>query len=136
NYSMPFPALSEYHCAFALFNPNDEESMGFIRVVDRMGQTGVERAYRLQPHQTQLYSLADMKPAATPAEAMAIVPLNNPKLKDGGVIVVRNSSERVAFGYTFMKGRQGDSFTVEHPLHFSADAPTKPARSTPFGANK
>jgi len=22
NYSMPFPALSEYHCAFALFNPN------------------------------------------------------------------------------------------------------------------
>src|SRR5579863_5934692 len=34
NYSMPFPALSEFHCAFALFNPNEEESRGTVRVVD------------------------------------------------------------------------------------------------------
>jgi len=132
NYSMPVPSLSEYHCAFALFNPNDEESTGTIRVVDREGKTGAERLYRLQPHQTMLYELANLEPAATPAEAMGIRPLSNPKLRDGGVIVVRNTSERVAFGYTFMKGRQGESFTVEHPLHFSADAPMKAARATPF----
>ena len=29
------------------------------------------------------------------------------------------------FAYTFMKGRAGGSFTVEHPLHFPADAPVK-----------
>jgi len=136
NYSMPIPSLSEYHCAFALFNPNDDESTGTIRVVDREGRTAAERPYRLQPHQTFLYTMADLAPAATPAEAMGIAPLSNAKLKDGGVIVVHNTSERVAFGYTFMKGRQGESFTVEHPLHFSADAPMKPARSTPFGPNK
>src|SRR5580700_1981883 len=35
-----------------------------------------------------------------------------------------------------MKGRKGDSFTVEHPLHFSADAAVKPARETPYGPNR
>ena len=35
-----------------------------------------------------------------------------------------------------MKGRQGNSFTVEHPLHFSADAPMAPARATPYGPNR
>jgi hypothetical protein len=136
NYSMPVPPQAEYHCAFALFNPNDEESTGVIRVVDRSGKSAVERPYQLRPHQTMLYTLADLKPVATPGEALALAPLNNPKLKDGGVIVVRNDSERVSFGYTFIKGRQGESFTVEHPLHFSADAPMKAARSTPYGPNK
>jgi hypothetical protein len=137
NYSMPFPALSEYHCAFALFNPNDQESSGLVRVVDRLGRTVVQRPYVLQPHQTTLYgSLADLKPVSTPAEALAMKPLGEPKLADGGVIVVRNESERVSFAYTFMKGRKGESFTVEHPLHFSAEAEVKPARATPYGPNK
>ena len=35
-----------------------------------------------------------------------------------------------------MKGRRGDSFTVEQPLHFSADAPMKAARQTPYGPNR
>jgi hypothetical protein len=134
NYSMPFPPLSEYHCAFSLFNPNDEESYGNVRLVDRLGRTVVRRPYELRPHQTILYTVADLKTAETPGEAFAIAPLREPKLKDGGVIVVHNDSERVAFAYIFMKGRSGGSFTVEHPLHFSADVPMKPARSTPFGA--
>jgi hypothetical protein len=136
NYSMPFPSLDEYHCAFALFNPNEEESMGTIRVVDRMAQLVVERAYKLQPHQTMLYSLADLKPEATPAEVLAIQPLTEKRLADGGVIVVKNENDHVAFAYTLMKGRVGRSFTVEHPLHFQADVPVKPARETPFGPNK
>jgi hypothetical protein len=136
NYSMPFPALSEYHCAFALFNPNEAESSGLVRVVDRLGHTVVQRAYLLQPHQTTLYTLADLKTVGTPAEALALQPLAEPKLRDGGVIVVRNESEKVSFAYTFMKGRQGDSFTVEHPLHFSAESEVKPARATPYGPNR
>jgi len=136
NYSMPFPALDEYHCAFALFNPNDDASFGLVRVVDRMGQTVVQRRYELRPHQTTLYSLADLKTADSPGEALAIVPLAEPKLRDGGVVVVRNESDRASFAYTIMKGREGDSFTVEHPLHFAADAPVKPARATPYGPNR
>jgi hypothetical protein len=132
NYSMPFPPLAEYHCAFALFNLDDDESFGNVRVVDRLGRTVVERAYRLRPHQTAIYGVSDLKAAATPGEALAIVPLNEPKLAAGGVIVVRNDSEKAAFAYTFMKGRTGGSFTVEHPLHFAAGALVKPARATPF----
>jgi hypothetical protein len=135
NYSMPFPALAEYHCAFALFNPNEEESFGAVRVVDRMGRTVGQKAYRLVPHQTRLYSMAGLRDAATPGEALAIAALSEPKLAGGGVVVVRNDSEKVPFAYTFMKGREGGSFTVEHPLHFSADAPMKAARRTPFGPN-
>jgi hypothetical protein len=136
NYSMPFPALSEYHCAFALFNPNEEESYGAVRVVDRMGRTVGQKPYRLIPHQTKLYSMAGLKDAQTPGEALALHPLSEPKLANGGVVVVHNDSEKVPFAYTFMKGRQGDSFTVEHPLHFSADSPVKPARETPYGPNR
>jgi hypothetical protein len=57
NYSMPFPALSEYHCAFALFNPNEDESYGTVRVVDRLGKTVGEKPFRLVPHQTRLYNM-------------------------------------------------------------------------------
>ena len=136
NYSMPFPALSEFHCAVALFNPNEEESRGKVRVVDPLGRTVVERRYQLRPHQSTLYSMADLKTAANPAEALAITPLVEPRLKDGGVIVIHNESERVPFAYTFMKGRQGDSFTVEHPLHYAAEGPMKPARATPYGPKR
>lgn len=136
NYSMPFPALSEYHCAFALFNPNEEPSHGRIRVVDRLGRTVVEKPYELRTHQSMLYSMSDLRNAASPGELLAIAPLNEPRLQDGGVIAIHNDSERVPFAYTFMKGRQGNSFTVEHPLHFSADAPVKPARATPYGPKR
>jgi hypothetical protein len=136
NYSMPFPALSEYHCAFAMFNPNEEESFGTVRVVDRLGRTVGQKAYRLVPHQSKLYSMSDLKDASSPGEVLAIAPLSEPKLADGGVVVVHNESEKVPFAYTFMKGRQGNSFSVEHPLHFAADAPMKPARETPYGPNR
>ena len=133
NYSMPFPGLAEYHGAFALFNPNDEESRGVIRVVDRLGRTARERRYALAPHRTTLYTMSDLKTAATPGEALAVSPLNEPKLADGGVIVVRNESPKASFGYTILRGREGGSFTLDHPLHFAADAPVLPARSSPYG---
>lgn len=135
NYSMPLPALSDYHCMFSLFNPNDVASVGSIRVVDRMAQTIVERPYNLAPHHTLLYSLETLKNFDSPGEGLAITPLQEKRMSDGGVIVVHNTSEAVSFAYTMMKGRQGGTFTVEHPLHFAADVATKPARQTPYGPN-
>ncbi len=141
NYSMPFPALSEYHCAFSVFNPSDDDSDGIIRAVDRLGRTVAQRRYQLRPHQTMLFSMDGLKAFETPAEAFAVAslekaPLTEPRLANGGAIVIRNESERVPFAYTFMKGRASGSFTVEHPLHFQADAPVKPARATPFVGEK
>jgi hypothetical protein len=136
NYSMPFPALGEYHAAFSLFNPGEDEAYGSIRVVDRMGKTVAHCDYSLHPHQTKLFNLSDLKPMNTPAEALALAPLANPSLRDGGTLVIRNESDRVPFAYVMMKGRTGNSFTAEHPLHFQADTPVKPARTTPYGPNR
>jgi hypothetical protein len=136
NYSMPFPSLGEYHCAFALFNPGEEESYGTLRVVNRMGETVAQRKYSLAPHRTMLFEMEDLEEAATPGEAFAITPLREPKLRDGGTLVVRNESDRVAYAYTVMKGRTGNSFTSEHPLHFQADVPVKAARATPYGPKR
>jgi hypothetical protein len=136
NYSMPFPALSEYHCAFALFNPGDDESHGTLRVADRMGRTVAQRSYKLPPHRTELFEMEDLRPADSPGEALTVTPLKQQKLKDGGTLVVKNESERVAFAYTMIKGRVGNSFTSEHPLHFQADVPVKPARSSPYGPKR
>ncbi|HET9399769.1 MAG TPA: hypothetical protein VFO34_02360 [Candidatus Acidoferrales bacterium] len=135
NYSMPIPSLSEYHCAFSLFNPNDVASEGSIRIVDRMAQTVVERPYHLEPHHTELFSFETLKNFASPGEMLAITPLAEKKLSDGGVVVIHNTSEAVSFAYTLMRGRDGGTWTVEHPLHFSADGEIKPARQTPFGPN-
>lgn len=136
HYSMPFPALGEYHCAFALFNPGEEESFGTLRVVDRMGRTIAQKKYELAPHCTRLFAMQDLHMAESPGEAFAITPLTEPRLKDGGTLVVRNDSDRVAFAYSIIKGRSGNSFTAEHPLHFQADVPVKAARSSPYGPKR
>jgi hypothetical protein len=133
---MPFPALSEYHAAFSLFNPAAEESFGSVRVVDRLGKTVVSRSYSLHPHQTQLFTLADLKFADSPGDAFALAPLANTALRDGGTLVIRNESTHVPFAYVILKGRTGQSFTAEHPLHFQADTPVKPARTSPYGPNR
>ena len=135
NYSMPFPPLYEYHCAFILFNPNDTESYGVVRVVDRMGQTVGQRAYKLRPRHTLAYSVADLKTADSPGEALTVGSTPAGKLRQGGVIVVTNDSEAVSFANTMIKGRRGATFSVEHPLHFQ-DSTVKPARESPYGPNR
>lgn len=134
-YSMPFPPLSEYHCAFALFNPSPDDSTGVLRLILPSGQVFLERKYKLRPQQTLLYSLADLTSLKSPRDALAIAPPPANELKHGGVVAVVNETEAVAFAYTLMKGRTGGIFTVEHPLHF-ADAPVKPARKSPYGPNR
>jgi hypothetical protein len=134
-YSMPFPALDEYHCAFALFNPNDAESGGIIRLLEPLGKTIVERKYRLRPHETALYTLGDLKAAGSPGEALRIASPAANAARRGGVVMVANDTEAVSYAYTLIKGRAGSSFTVEHPLHF-ADRPVNPGRKSPYGANR
>lgn len=134
-YSMPFPALDDYHCTFALFNPNEEVSEGIVRLMEPLGQSVAERRYKLRPRQTILYSLADLRTYETPAEALALAPAPAGRARGGGVVMVANRTEEVAFAYTLMKSRQGGSFSVEHPLHF-ADKPVGPGRRTPYRADR
>jgi len=134
-YSMPFPPLSEFHCAFALFNPSPDDSVGVVRLMLPSGEMFLERKYKLRPQQTILYSLADLSTVDSPRDALAIAPPPENALRNGGVVAVVNESEAVAFAYTLMKGRSGSIFTVEHPLHF-ADAPVKQARKSPYGPNR
>ncbi len=134
-YSMPFPPLSEYHCAFALFNPSPDDSTGTVRLSLPSGEVFLSRKYKLRPQQTILYSLADLTTVDSPGDALSIAPPPDNALRGGGVVSVVNETEAVAFAYTLMKGRSGSVFTVEHPLHF-ADAPVKPARKSPYGPNR
>ncbi len=134
-YSMPFPPLDEYHCAFVLFNPSDDESTGTVRAVGLQGETIVEREYTLNPRQTILYRMGDLKTEDSPREVLHVSgpPANG--ARRGGVVRVVNRTEAVPFAYTMIRGRSDSTFSVEHPLHF-ADVPVKPARATPYGPNR
>jgi hypothetical protein len=134
-YSMPFPPLDEFHCAFALFNPSPDDSVGTIRLVHPSGKLLVERRYTLRPHQTFLYDLAGLEQVDSPARALSIGAVPASEVRAGGVVSVTNHTEAVPFAYTLMQGRSGGAFTVEHPLHF-ADAPVKLARATPYGPSR
>jgi hypothetical protein len=131
-YSMPFPSLEEYHCAFALFNPNDTECAGVIRLVEPLGKTAAERKFSLHPHEAAILSLGDLKTMESPGAALAISSAPDHAARRGGVVMVANDTEAVPYAYTLMKGRTGNSFTVEHPLHFQ-DYAVKPGRKTPYG---
>lgn len=135
NYSMPFPPLDEYHCAFVLFNPNDTESGGVVRIVDFLGRTVGEKKYKLDPRQTIVYSLNDLKTADSPGEALAPNGAPEGSLRQGGVVVVSNDTQAVSFANTMIKGRRNSVFSVEHPLHFQ-DSEVKPARKSPYGPNR
>lgn len=134
-YSMPFPALGEYHCAFILFNPSEDDSQGVVRLTEPAGQTLGERRYKLRPHETIFYAMEELRVVDTPGEALAMAAAPRNGLSKGGVVSVTNDTEAVPFAYTMIKGREGKIFSVEHPLHF-ADMPVKPARATPYGPNR
>jgi hypothetical protein len=135
HYSMPIPPLEEYHCAFVLFNPEDAESAGVVRIVDFFGRTVGETPYKLRPRQTVAYSLADLTIADSPAAALAPGAVPEKGLRKGGVVVVTNRTETLTFANTMMRGRNGSALSVEHPLHF-IDRPVKPARKDPYGPNR
>ena len=69
------------HCLIRMTsNPEDSSA-----VVDRLAQTIVERPVQTcAPHQTLLYSIETLKNYDTPGEGLAITPLEEKKLSDGG----------------------------------------------------
>ena len=114
-YSMPFPALREYECVLSLFNPNATRSVGEVALYDPQGKQLLAERYELAPH-------------ASLSLALNARAKNHP---GNGRLAVRNEVQTAkSFGYLMM--RQGQRFSVEHPIHQGLYAP-KPSPA-PFDA--
>jgi hypothetical protein len=160
HYSMPFPALSDYQCTIALFNPYDAHSVGRIVMRDHGGANLLDQAYDLKPYATLLLDLN--RPDST-SDAYSAFGLTSPKspatsavriertrnvgtdaafdvqsiAKDGGILVVTNKDSATKnFAYMVIKKHGERRFSVEHPLHVSMAQPvSKPSASlAPFDA--
>ena len=153
HYSMPFPALSDYQCTVALFNPYDAHSVGRILMRDHDGADLIDQTYDLKPHATLL---VDLNSPGSTSDAYAAFGLTEPKnlttsvvkvssvktdavmdvqskAKDGGILVVTNNDSATKnFAYMVIKKHGEQRFSVEHPLHVTQPV-SKPAPSVaPF----
>ena len=160
HYSMPFPALSEYQCTVALFNPYDQHSVGHIVMRDHEGATLIDHAYDLMPHATLLldlnrpdstcdvyasFGLSEPKTPATSVVRMERTSsVKTPATTDvrstannGGILVITNKdSSTKNFAYMIIKQHGKRRFSVEHPLHVLMPPPANTAPSVaPFDAN-
>jgi len=155
HYSMPFPALSDYECTVALFNPYDAHSIGHLVMRDHAGATLIDHAYDLMPHATLLvdlnrpdsscdalgaFGLAQPKPTTSVvkmqrvngAQSSAKVETSS-TARDGGILVITNDDATTKnFAYMVIKKHGERRFSVEHPLHVTQPV-SKPAPSVvPF----
>ena len=155
HYSMPFPALSDYECTVALFNPYDAHSIGHLVMRDHAGATLIDHAYDLMPHATLL---VDLNRPDSSCDALAAFGLAQPKpttsvvkmqrvngaqssakvdssstARDGGILVIKNDDATTKnFAYMVIKKHGERRFSVEHPLHVTQPV-SKPAPSVvPF----
>lgn len=155
HYSMPFPALSDYDCTVALFNPYDAHSIGHLVMRDHAGATLIDHAYDLMPHATLL---VDLNRPDSSCEALAAFGLAQSKAptsvvkmqrvnaaqssitvdaqstaRDGGILVVTNNDATTKnFAYMVIKRHDERRFSVEHPLHVTQPV-SKPTPSlAPF----
>ena len=155
HYSMPFPALSDYECTVALFNPYDAHSIGHLVMRDHAGATLIDHAYDLMPHATLL---VDLNRPDSSCDALAAFGLAQPKpttsvvkmqrvngaqssakvetsstARDGGILVITNDDATTKnFAYMVIKKHGERRFSVEHPLHVTQPE-SKPAPSVvPF----
>jgi hypothetical protein len=135
-YSMPFPPQNEYESVFSLFNPYEQRSAGIISLHDELGGLLVEKPYELLPHSSLLFELRsgqflnDIKDAfKTTSERSKSS--HSSRSAGGGTIVVTNEQGSVKnFGYLLIKYREGQRFTIEHPIH---QPPFKPMKgAAPF----
>jgi len=152
---MPFPALSDYECTVALFNPYDAHSIGHLVMRDHAGATLIDHAYDLMPHATLL---VDLNRPDSSCDALAAFGLAQPKpttsvvkmqrvngaqssakvetsstARDGGILVITNDDGTTKnFAYMVIKKHGERRFSVEHPLHVTQPE-SKPAPSVvPF----
>jgi hypothetical protein len=155
HYSMPFPALCDYECTVALFNPYDAHSIGHLVMRDHAGATLIDHAYDLLPHATLLvelnrpdwscdavaaFGLPQPKPTTSvvkmqrvnAAQSSAKVDSSS-AARDGGILVITNDDATTKnFAYMVIKKHGERRFSVEHPLHVTQPV-SKPAPSVvPF----
>ena len=146
-YSMPFPPLAEYDCAFSLFNPYDTRSAGNIVLNDCRGQKLINLPYDLKPHASLLLALNTGNllseatqvfgvPGATTSKTSFKSELNHslpPLTTNGGMLAVTNMpGTQKSFGYLLIRKAGRPRFSVEHPIHQGVFTPRPAAK--PFDA--
>ena len=143
-YSMPFPPLSEYDCAFSLFNPYGTRSAGNIVLNDFHGRKLIDLPYDLKPHAslllalnigkffsdaTQVFGFKDAPAPKTSSKSEANHALP-PLTVNGGMLAVTNTpGTQKSFGYLLIRKSGRQRFSVEHPIHqgvFTPRAAVKP----------
>lgn len=138
-YSMPYPPLAEYICTFALFNPNNEPSVGRIDVFDTLANKILSKRYELKPHSSLLLSLntdeilTHAAEAFTKFDARGSAPSAKSRTESGLLVVTNDPKSTKSFGYLLIKHPQRPRFSVDHPIH-QGIAP-KIAGTLPFDAD-
>lgn len=136
-YSMPFPALADYECAYSLFNPYDAPGAGKLALHDWRGRELKTLRYELKPHASLLLRLdtgeltggacSSFRPGGEAADPALT--------RGGGMIVVTNDDRtRKSFGYLLIKRRGAGRFSVEHPIHQGAYKPETRVEAFDAGA--
>lgn len=123
-YSMPFPPLARYRCAFSLFNPNAEVSAGKITLYDPLGSATREIAYELKPHASLLLDLGRGELTDDAAAAFVsdqrrhhTLQARSGGLRGGSLAVTNLPGSTKSFGYLIIRSIERPRFSVEHPIH-------------------
>lgn len=129
-YSMPFPALAEYTCTLALFNPYGGRSAGNISLFDRDGGKAISKRYDLKAYSSLLLCLNSGSFADEPGEVFSKAvakkadKLEAQALSRGGLLAVTNDSQTVkSFAYLLIRQPNRPRFSVEHPIHQNVFTP-------------
>ncbi|MGH9969360.1 MAG: hypothetical protein ACREBG_16385 [Pyrinomonadaceae bacterium] len=129
-YSMPFPALAEYICTLALFNPYGGRSAGDISLFDRDGGKTITKRYDLGGYSSLLLCLNSGSFANEPGEVFGKAAAKKAEnlvpqaLSRGGLLAVTNDSQTVkSFAYLLIKQPNRPRFSVEHPIHQNVFTP-------------
>jgi hypothetical protein len=129
-YSMPFPALAEYICTLALFNPYGGRSAGNISLFDRDGGKAITKRYDLKGYSSLLLCLNNGSFADEPSEVFGKAVAKKAKkleaqvLSRGGLLAVTNDSQTMkSFAYLLIRQPNRPRFSVEHPIHQNVFTP-------------
>jgi hypothetical protein len=145
-YSMPFPSLAEYECAFSLFNPNDQESKGNVTLYDPQGRKLASLPYELKPHASLLLSLnegaftdkvvqAFRNSDKDVAKTKTVRQHADTKSKSGTLAVTNEQNSVKSFGYLLIKRAGQERFSIDHPIHQNLFKPLPAVVVAPFASD-
>jgi hypothetical protein len=123
-YSMPFPSLADYECAFSIFNPYNERSSGEITLHAPLGEKVIARRYELNPHASLIFDLNSNRFTDDYRPPVASEKTSSKRNRNHGLLAVTNDRGRVkSFGYLMIQQNSGGRFSIDHPLHQSVFKP-------------